>query len=236
MVRASPQPAITNRLLDRLPAKERARVLAACAPVKLAAGETLARAGDPIRHVYFPTVGFISLLVPMVGDTVLEVALAGDEGMCGVPIALGVSESSVNAVVQGTGSALRMGSAAFRRDLARFPAFRASIDLYIHVLMTQLVHTAGCNRYHVVEQRVARWLLMTSDRAHSSIFPMTHELLAHMLGVRRVGVTEAAGALQARKLIGYTRGMVTIVDRKGMERAACSCYAADRIAHQRVLG
>jgi hypothetical protein len=171
----------------------------------------------------------------MDGKDNLEVALAGNEGLYGVPVALGVLESPVHALVQGSGPAWRMSAAAFRRELIRMPALRECIDRYIHVLMTQLIQTAGCNRFHVVEQRVARWLLMTSDRAHSATFRITHEFLAYMLGVRRVGITEAASALQRRELIGYKRGILTILDRKGLERAACSCYRSDLATYKRTF-
>lgn len=226
----------TNRLLDRLPARDRAEVVAGCENLQLTFGQVLAEPGEPIRNVYFPTGGFISLVAPMGGTSTLEVALAGNEGVYGVPLALGVTHSPVHAVVQGAGTALRMSAAEFRRDLMLFPKLRASVDMYIHVLMSQLMQTAGCNRFHVVEQRVARWLLMTSDRAGSPTFEMTHEFLARMLGVRRVGVTEAASALQAHKLIVYKRGVITIVDRKGLERASCSCYESDRSTYERFFG
>jgi CRP-like cAMP-binding protein len=227
---------ITNRLLDRLPAKDRVRVMAACEPIELLFPEILAEPGEPISHVYFPTGSIISMLTRMGGKSLLEVALAGSEGICGAPVALGVGISPVHAVVQGSGPAWRLGAADFRRKLARVPALRNCIDRYLYVLMTQLIQTAGCNRFHVVEQRVARWLLMTADRAHSPSFHITHELLAEMLGVRRVGITEAASALQARKLIGYKRGAVTILDRKGLERASCSCYRSDLATYERIFG
>jgi CRP-like cAMP-binding protein len=227
---------ITNRLLDRLPAKDRAHVLEGCEQVELTFAEVIAEPGAAIRNVYFPTGGFISLLTPMGKKNWLEVALAGNEGIYGVPVALGMAISPVRALVQGSGTAWRMGAAAFSRELGRVAALRNVVDRYIYVLMSQLSQTAGCNRYHVVEQRVARWLLMTADRAHSATFDITHEFLAYMLGVRRVGVTEAASALQERKLIVYTRGHVTILDRKGLERAACSCYRLDIATYERSLG
>ena len=226
---------ITNRLLDRLPAKDRARVLAACDEVELTSPEILAEPGDSIRHVYFPTGAYISLVTPMGGKNSLEVALVGNEGIYGAPVALGVGISPVHALVQGSGSAQRMGAAAFRRELARVPALRNCVDRYIYVLMSQVNQTAGCNRFHVVEQRVARWLLTTADRAHSASFHITHELLAFMLGVRRVGITEAAGALQDRKLIGYSRGTLNIRDRNGLERAACVCYRSDVSTYDRIF-
>jgi CRP-like cAMP-binding protein len=234
--RAASTAPTTNRLLDRLPAKDRARVLDGCESVELAFPEVLAEPGGAIRHIYFPVDSFISLLVPMGGRSMLEIALAGNEGIYGVPVALGVETSSVHAMVQGSGRAWQMGASDFRRELARTPKLRDCVDRYIYVLMAQLIQTAGCNRFHVVEQRVARWLLMTADRAHASTFHITHEFLAYMLGVRRVGITEAAGALQGRKLISYTRGAMTVLDRKGLERASCACYRSDLSTYERAFG
>jgi hypothetical protein len=216
----------TNRLLECLTRKDRAHLLDHCEPVELTFPDVLAEPGDAMLHVYFPTASFISL-VTLVGTDNLEVALAGNEGLYGVPVALGVATSPVHALVQGSGPAWRMEAGAFRRELARSAGLKTCINRYIYVLMSQLISTAGCNRFHVVEQRVARWLLMTADRAHAPTFRITHEFLAYMLGVRRVGITEAASALQRRGLIGYTRGVVTVVDRAGLERAACSCYRSD---------
>ena len=225
----------TNRLLDRLPAKDRARLLAGCEEVVLPFEQVLDEAGGIISHVYFPTASFISMLVPMGGKSILEVALAGNEGMYGLPVAFGVATSPVRALVQGEGAALRIGAAAFRREIARVPALRDCVDRYIYVVMSQLHQVAGCNRFHRVEQRLARWLLMTGDRAHSATFRITHEFLAYMLGVRRVGITEAATALQKRALITYTRGVLTILDRKGLERASCACYRSDLTAYGRIF-
>ena len=226
----------TNRLLDFLPSQDRDRVLAACEPVELVGGHVLAEAGDAIDHVYFPTGSFIALLAPMGGDDIIEVALAGREGLYGVPIALGARHSPVQALVQGAGPAWQLGGAAFRRELAATPSLRACVDRYVHVLLGQLAQAAGCTRFHVVEQRVARWLLMTADRSPGATLPITHEFLAHMLGVRRVGITQAATALQRGNLIRYTRGVVTIVDRKGLERASCRCYQADLSIYDTAFG
>lgn len=225
----------TNRLLDSLPARDRASVIAACEEVNLPFAAILDEPGGMIRDVYFPTGSSISLLASMGGKSLLEVALAGSEGIYGVPLAFGVEVSPVRAVVQGAGTAWRMRAAKFQQELVRVPALRSCVDRYIYVVMSQLIQTAGCNRFHVVEQRVARWLLMTADRAHSSTFRITHEFLAYMLGVRRVGVTEAATALQKRELIRYSRGLVSILDRDGLEMASCRCYRADVEAYDRAF-
>lgn len=226
---------IANRILTRLPAKARAQVLAQCESVELEFFDTVAEPGEKMRQVYFPTASFISLVVPMGGKANLEVALAGNEGLYGVPIALGVDISPVHALVQGSGHAWRMKASDFRRELARSPPLKQAVDRYVYVLMSQLVQTAGCNRFHLVEQRLARWLLMTSDRAHSDTFHITHEFLAYMLGVRRVGITKAASMLQSRKLIAYVRGAVEILDRRGLEQASCACYRSDLDMYERVL-
>jgi CRP-like cAMP-binding protein len=224
-----------NRLLERLPSRDRAQFVAACEPVDLAFGQVLDAPGAAIKYVYFPTDSFISLLAFIDSTEALEVALAGNEGVYGLPVAFGIKLSPVQAIVQGAGTALRIEPAAFRTQLAKIPSLRAAVDRYSHVVMSQLMQTAGCNRFHVVEQRLARWLLMTADRAHSLTLRITHEFLAYMLGVRRVGITEAAGALQRDGLISYSRGVVNILDRKGLERAACGCYRNDLNAYARAL-
>ena len=236
MVRVTPAVPVTNRLLDRLTAKDRTHVIGACEMVELQFAEVLDEPGEAIRNVYFPTGGFVSLLARVDKKHHLEVALTGNEGIYGVPVAFGTGISPVHALVQGGGTAWRMSAAEFRREIARVPALRDSVGRYVSVVMSQLIQTAGCNRYHQVEHRLARWLLMTADRAHTPTFRITHEFLAYMLGVRRVGITEAAGALQKRKLIGYKRGLVTILDRKGLEQAACSCYRSDITTYDRAFG
>ncbi len=210
-------------------------MLESCEEVDLAFGEVLAAPGEAVRNVYFPTGSVISLLVPMGGKSTLEVAIVGSEGVYGASVALGIGASPLLAIVQGAGPALQMGAVAFRRALSQVPAFRDCVDRYTYVQMTHLIQAAGCNRFHVVEQRVARWLLMTADRSHAATFGITHEFLGRMLGVRRVGITRAARTLQAGKLITYTRGVLTILDRKGLERASCACYRTDLSTYERAF-
>ena len=156
--------------------------------------------------------------------------------MFGIPLVLGVDVSPVRAVVQGAGPALRMDAVTFGRELKRSPALQREIDRYVFVHLSQLAQTAACTRFHVVEARLARWLLMTQDRAHASTFHVTQEFLAFMLGVRRVGVTKAAMSLQKRNLIHYSRGNIAVLDRRGLKAASCGCYKADREAYDRILG
>jgi CRP-like cAMP-binding protein len=204
--------------------------------VELIIGDVLYEPAERIRHVYFPVDGFISLLIPVDGRASLEVELVGDEGLLGVSLALGVDVAPLQALVQGSGAALRISAAAFRRELASSPALRRSINRYIYVLMAQLAQASVCTRFHVLDARLARWLLMTHDRAHSNQFHLTHEFLAQMLGVRRVGITNAAGLLQKRKLVSYSRGDIKILDRRGLEAASCGCYRAARTTYERILG
>jgi CRP-like cAMP-binding protein len=218
-----------------LPTKDRARLIRACVQVDMAFEEVVARSGSAIENVYFPTGGFLSLLRPIDGDQI-EVALTGDEGMFGWPLGMGIGVSNVQALVQGAGTALRLSPRAFRRQLSLSAALRRTIGRYTHVLMTQFAQTIGCNRFHVVEQRLARWLLMTADRAHSDSFRITHEFLSNMLGVRRAGVSNAAARLQGRGLIRYRRGNLFVLDRPGLERASCGCYRINLDTYHSVLG
>lgn len=227
---------VENHLLELLPSKDRQRLLALCEPVQLTLSDILCEPGQPVRHVYFPTDGFISLVTLVEGSPGVEVGMVGREGMLGAQLALGVAEAPWRAVVQGRGTAWRLTTAAFKRELALRPALRRNLNRYLYVLMAQHAGSAGCLRFHLIGQRLARWLLMSQDRAHSESFHVTHEFLAYMLGMRRVGVTAAASAMQKEGLIEYHRGELTVLDRKGLEAAACGCYAADRQTYAALLG
>jgi CRP-like cAMP-binding protein len=215
---------IANRMLAALPRKQYQRLLTGLESVALTFGEVLYEPGERIRHVYFPNDSLVSLLTLVDDHLALEVGMVGREGMVGLPLALGRDVSPVRALVQGAGVALRMKSARFSEEIRKSPQLQEEINRYTGALMAQVTQTAACNRFHVVEARLARWLLMTRDRVLSDEFRLTHEFLGHMLGVRRVGVTNAARALQKRKLIGYSRGKIRILNRRGLEGAACSCY------------
>lgn len=225
---------IENSLLAAIPRKAYQRMLAGLEPVILNFGEVLYEPGETIRHVYFPGASLVSLLTLADGHLALEVGLIGREGMVGIPLVLGHSRSLVRALVQGEGVALRMTSAKFLREFRDNPLLQRELYRYTHALMAQISQTAACNRFHVVEKRLARWLLMTHDRVKSDQFRMTHEFLGHMLGVRRVGVTKAAQALQKRGLIRYSRGNITILDRKSLEASACECYEVVKDMHDGV--
>ena len=226
---------VTNRLLQALPSSDLRRMLAGCETVELAFSDVLSTPGVRLSHVYFPVASFISLIMPVDKTNSLEVGLVGNEGMFGTPLVLGVDVSPVRAVVQGAGTALRMDAPVFCRELGRSVALQRETARYIFVHMSQLAQTAACTRFHVVEARLARWLLMTQDRAHADRFHVTQEFLALMLGVRRVGVTKAAGSLQEQQLIQYSRGNLTVLDRRGLKAASCGCYKADRESYDRIL-
>jgi CRP-like cAMP-binding protein len=217
----------TNRLLDALPREPCLRLLEACTPVELTRGQSLYEPGTPLRFVYFPTSSYVCWMIPVDPPGVLEVGLVGNEGMVGLPLLLGVDRSPLRARVQGAGHAWRLGADAFLQACSSNVAWCALLRRYLQACIWQLAQTAGCTRFHVVEQRLARWLLMTQDRAHQGQFHVTHESLASLLGVRRVGVTKAATALQQRGLIRYHRGDVTVLDRVGLMSASCGCYRID---------
>ncbi|OGA22286.1 MAG: Crp/Fnr family transcriptional regulator [Betaproteobacteria bacterium RIFCSPLOWO2_02_FULL_67_26] len=224
---------VANSLLAALPRAEYERLISGLEQVKLAFGEVLYQPGEQIRHAYFPNDCLVSLFAVVEDRTVLEVGLVGSDGMVGVPLALGIGVSPVRALVQGSGAALRMESTRFGHEFNRNPSLRRDLFRYTHSLMAQAAQTAVCSRFHLLEARLARLLLMTRDRMRSDDFRLTHEFLAQMLGVRRVGVTKAAGTLQQRNLIRYSRGGIRILDRKGLEAASCRCYQIVKNVHDR---
>ena len=230
------QVSMSNHLLAALPRKEYQKLLRVLEPVELAYEEVLYEAHAPIRHVYFPNDCFVSMLTTVDGGRAAEVGLIGCEGMVGLPAALGIAVSPFRAIVQGGGTALRMKIADFRRNFSDSAALQRELYLFTHLLMIQIAQTAACNRFHVVTQRMARWLLMTRDRVNSNEFRITQEFLALMLGVRRVGINVAARSLQERKLIGYRRGVITILDHRGLVAAACGCYKTVKDTYTKAQG
>jgi CRP-like cAMP-binding protein len=229
------QVSIPNRLLGALPRKDYRKLLPVLEPVTLAFGEILYESHAQIRHVYFPNDSFVSMLTTVDAGRAAEVGLIGSEGMIGVPMALGVAVSPFRAVVQGGGSAMRVKTVDFRRNFSDSAALKREVFLFTHLLMIQIAQTAACNRFHVVTQRMARWLLMTRDRVNSDEFRITQEFLALMLGVRRVGVSMAMCGLRERELIAYRRGVITILDQDGLVAAACGCYKTVKDSYNQAL-
>lgn len=225
-----------NALIRSLPAKDREQALRACDSVAMAMGELVAMPGEPMRHVYFPNDGYISLITPAGMSESLEVGMVGNEGMFGVTLLLDVKTSPLMGLVQGSGEALRMSAAKFARLAKDSAPFRQTLNRYLFVLTAQLAQSAACNRYHPLDARLARWLLMTNDRAHSNTFQLTHQFLAYMLGVRRAGVTEASGRLKAKRLIRHGHGELTVLDRRGLEAASCPCYKGLKDVYLQHLG
>lgn len=217
-----------NRLLATLPKKEYERVLPKLKTVSLALGEELYETGDEIKHVYFPNDSIISLISQISETACLEVGMVGNEGMAGLAVFMGVGTSSTRALVQGSGTAMKMSSAAVRLEANQLGSLHRLLHRYSHSLLTQVSQSSVCNRFHLVNARLARWLLMTNDRLGVDEFVLTQEFLSNMLGVRREGVSKAAGALQAAKLIHYSRGLITILNRPGLEAKSCECYAIIR--------
>jgi CRP-like cAMP-binding protein len=186
--------------------------------------EVLYEGGETIRHVYFPDDGLISLLVVMEDETVREIGIIGNEGVLGIALALGMKTTTTRALVQLPGTAIRMKAGALRDELGRGGALPGVLRRYAHTLFTQVSQSAACVSSHAVDKRLSRWLLMTHDHAPGDEFEMKHEFLATMLGVTRSVVTRAAGRFQEAEMIRYTRGRVTVLDRRGLEAAACECY------------
>ena len=220
----------SNRILSGLPRAELTRMMAALQLVELDAGETVQHAHVAVKHVWFPLDCLISLRAEINPGGVLEVGLAGNEGVVGIAGGRHSQDSLLSAVVQNGGRAMQIDVPALKRLLPKCPGLQRALYLSMHALMMQASQNALCSHYHLLEGRLARSLLATRDRLGTSDFHLTHEFLAHALGVRRVGVTKAATALQTRGLIRYARGAISIIDHAGLEQAACACYALDRRA------
>ena len=224
-----------NRLLALLPAHDYGRLLRHLKPVSLAYRQSLYRAHKPIEHVYFFETGVGSLVNTMANGDAAEVGTIGNEGVVGLPLILGDHQAPTSVYVQVPGSGLKIGAALFEKELARSASMRAVMHLYVHAFFNQVAQSAACNQFHTLEQRCARWLLMTHDRMQEDEFLLTQEFLAMMLGVQRTGVTLAAGALQRTGLITYARGKVTVIDRAGLTRRACECYGVSKREFDRLL-
>jgi CRP-like cAMP-binding protein len=222
-----------NGLLAPLPSQDRKRFLAACEAVDLKPAQMLMRPGSRMAYAYFPTDAVVSLgMAPQGTRQCLEVALVGPEGMVGLPLLLGATASTLRATVVRPGAAWRIAVAPLRLQLVESPPLAQRMQRYVLVSLTQLAQAALCTRYHRLDQRLARWLLMTQDRMQHQALHATHEVLAATLGVRRAGVSRAAAELQQRQLIAYHRGVLTLLDRGGLEAVACDCYAADCASYE----
>ncbi len=229
-------PTTRNRLLSALPPDSLARLWPELTPVDLELRQVLHRPEQPITIVYFPERGWLSMLAPLEDGDAAEVGLIGHEGLVGLPVVLGEPFDDVEAMVQCQGAALSISTDALRAAMEHDPVLRTLFLRYALVHHTQVTRTAACNGRHHIEQRLARWLLMAHDRNEGDEFPMTHEFLGMMLGVRRAGITVAAGQLQKAGLISYRFGQMRITDRPGLENITCECYGFGRRASDRLFG
>ncbi len=227
--------AARNRLLAALPEPRLQRLLPALEAVELTWKQPLYEANAPIRFVHFPLTGVASLVTAIEDGTILEVATIGNEGLVGLPVFLGVDVSPMAAFVQVPGAALRMRAEVLKEEVRNGGALDEILRRYTQALVIQLAQLSACNRRHSIEERCARWLLMTHDRAEADEFLLTQEFLSQMLGVRRATVTVTAGLLQKAGLIGYRRGRITVLDRGGLEEAACECYQIIKKEYDRLL-
>lgn len=225
-----------NWLLRSAPFEETAQLLPHLEPVVLEPMQVISEIGEPMRHVYFPETSIISLLSRLDDGTLVENGTVGFEGFAGLPLVLGVDWSSSLVAGQVPGLARRMDASRFTAMLPELPEFTRLAQRYVLYFLAQVAQSLACNSVHNIEQRCARWLLMTHDRMPGDDFVLTHEILAQMLAVRRAGVSVAASAMQDAKLIRYSRGKVAVIDRPGLERAACECYRIVRGHRDRLLG
>ena len=201
----------------------------------MALGEVVYESGSRLEYVYFPTTSIVSLLYVMADGASAEIAVVGNEGMVGVVLFMGGETTPSRAIVQSAGSAYRLPGHSMKEEFVRGGAMQHLLLRYTQALLTQMAQTAVCNRHHSVDQQLCRWLLLSLDRLPSNKLTMTQELIANMLGVRREGVTEAAGKLQSAGLIQYSRGRITVVDRPGLEARACECYDVVKRESDRLL-
>lgn len=215
---------LSNRLLAALPKKDYQRLLPKLELVDLAFGDILYQPGEVITHVHFPNNSIISLLSAVAERSTLEVGIVGNEGMAGISVFMGVGVSVNQFLVQGAGTAMRMKAESLAGETKQPGALDRLLRRYSYSLLTQISQSAACNRFHTVNERLARWLLMTHDRSGGDEFQVTQEFMSNMLGVRREGVSKAAGELQRNKLINYSRGVVAILNRPELKKCACKCY------------
>ncbi len=225
-----------NRLLARLPPDDYKRLLPRLQLVPLELKQILYEARSPMDYAYFPSRGVVSALAVMNDGRAIEVATVGNEGMVGLPLLVGAKTAANRAMVQVPGEALRMGEDALREEASRDSQLRRLLILYHSAFLVQVSQAVACNGLHSIHQRCCRWLLMTHDRAQSDVFPMTHELLAELLGVRRSSVSEVLQQIQEEELIHYSRGKFTVLDREGLKIGACECYTRINEEFERVFG
>jgi CRP-like cAMP-binding protein len=224
-----------NQLLAALPAADYERLLPHLEPVTLPLGLVIFESGSKLRHLYFPASGIVSLLYAMESGTSTEIAVIGNDGVVGIALFMGGESTPSRAVVQSAGHGHRLKAAVLKTEFARGGPLQYLLLRYTQALIAQMTQTAVCNRHHAVDQQLCRWLLLSLDRLPSNKLAMTQELIANMLGVRREGVTEAAGHLQAAGLIHYSRGHITVLDRPKLEKRVCECYAVVKREMDRLL-
>jgi CRP-like cAMP-binding protein len=225
-----------NYLLAALPAESFNRLLSDLKPVTMPLGKVIYESGAQLEHVYFPVPGcIVSMLYVMADGASAEIAVVGDEGMVGIALFMGGGTTPSRALVQSAGQAFQLKGELLKKEFERHGELQHLLLRYTQALITQMSQTAVCNRHHSVEQQLCRWLLLSLDRLATNELTMTQELIANMLGVRREGVTEAAGKLQALGLIRYSRGRITILDRAGLEAQVCECYAVVKMEYDRLL-
>jgi CRP-like cAMP-binding protein len=224
-----------NHLLDALPTSDYERIAAHLELVPMRLGDVLYESGTRLRYVYFPTTSIISLLYVMEDGASAEIAIVGNEGILGISLFMGGETTPSRAIVQSAGYAFRLKAELLKEEFERFGPSMHLLLRYTQALITQMAQTAVCNRHHTVDQQLCRWLLLSLDRLSSSELSMTQELIANMLGVRREGVTEAAGKLQKAGLIHHQRGKIRVLDRPGLEARSCECYQVVKAEFDRLL-